>query len=236
LKNNPKTTFPLGGGTVLSQFDSDNISVVDLQHLKLDEVKKIGSMLSWGACVTLQSLVESEFSPQAIKDSVLREGAINNRRTGTIAGTLVSQKGASPLGAALAVMNAQVITEPGGVSSEIKTWAEEVKPEIPNRLITAIRINTEIKAVYMDISKTPADVPLAYSAMSLDREGIYRWAIGFMKDTRIFMGTEKELDVLRKNAHSHYNHKKYSNSYQEHVIEILFQRSIVAIDSGRREG
>ncbi len=236
LKNNPKGAFPLGGGTVLSQFDSDNISVVDLQLLKLDKINKTGPILSWGACVTLQNLVENELSPQAIKDSVVHEGAINNRRTGTIAGALVSQKGVSPLGAVLTAMDAQVISEPGGVSSGIADWSKGLIPGMPSRLITAINVNDGIKAVYLSISKTPADAPMAYSGMSLDAAGIYRWSIGLRKDTGLFLGTGKEQDELLKNAHSHYLYINIYSPYLKQTLNTLFERSIVAIDSGRREG
>jgi CO/xanthine dehydrogenase FAD-binding subunit len=236
LKNNPKGTFPLGGGTILSQFDSENIAVVDLQLLKLDKINKTGPTISWGACVTLQSLVENEYSPQAIKDSAMREAAINMRRAGTIAGTLVSQKSISPLGAVLTAMNAQVITEPGGVSSEIKNWAEGLTTGTPSRLISAIKVHNEENAVYMDISKTPTDAPMVYSAMCMDAEGFYRWTIGFKMDTVLFLGIGKEPEELLLTAHSHYQLLNSHITYQNQIINILFERSKMAIDSGRREG
>ena len=60
-------TFPLGGGTLLSQPTTDPIQVVDLQSLGLDSLTKKGNDLEIGATCTLQSLLESEYCPEALK-------------------------------------------------------------------------------------------------------------------------------------------------------------------------
>ena len=48
-------TFPLGGGTLLSQPTVDPVQVVDLQSLGLDSLTKKGNDLEIGATCTLAS-------------------------------------------------------------------------------------------------------------------------------------------------------------------------------------
>jgi putative selenate reductase FAD-binding subunit len=62
--------------------------VVDLQSLGLDSITKKGNDLEIGATCTLQSLLESEHSPEALKVAIKLEAPINIRNSATVAGTL----------------------------------------------------------------------------------------------------------------------------------------------------
>ena len=66
-------TFPLGGGTLLSQPTVDSVQVVDLQALGLDSLTKKGNDLEIGATATLQALLENENCPEALKIAIKLE-------------------------------------------------------------------------------------------------------------------------------------------------------------------
>lgn len=224
LQQNPGTTFPLGGGNVLSRRDLGKISVVDLQRLKLDKVERKGSTLMVGANTPLQTLVESELIPQAVKDAAIRDGTINLRRTSTLAGVLVSSKGVSPLGAVLIAMGAVIVTEQGGGSLALQDWIITLDPSKPGKLVVRVEIPTETQVRYMDISKTPADVPMAYAAMSAAKSGEKVWVVGFNKQPALFVERSKTLEDGIKNAYSHYSSMKNFNSYSKNMITVLFER------------
>ncbi len=88
-------TLPLGGGTLLSTLKSASVKVVDLQALGLNTLEKKGNNLEIGATVTLQQLLESEYTPEALKTALKLEAPLNIRNAATVAGTLVAADGRS---------------------------------------------------------------------------------------------------------------------------------------------
>jgi CO/xanthine dehydrogenase FAD-binding subunit len=66
-------TVPLGGGTLLSAQKADPVSVVDLQSLGLNTIKKQGNNLEIGATTTLQQLLEDDNCPEALKKAIRLE-------------------------------------------------------------------------------------------------------------------------------------------------------------------
>ena len=126
-------TFPLGGGTLLSQSSTDPVSVVDLQRLGLDSLRVKGNDLEIGATCTLQSLLESEHCPEALKVATKLEAPINIRNSATVAGTLVVSDGRSPFATSLLAMDAK-ITIVNPKSSTVNLG--EFLPLRPHGLIT----------------------------------------------------------------------------------------------------
>src|SRR5688500_11245915 len=101
-------TVPLGGGTLLSRPTADPVEVVDLQSLGLDTIKKNGNNLEIGAMVTLQALLESEQTPEAMKTALKLEAPLNIRNSATVAGTLVACDGRSTFAVSLLALDAKV--------------------------------------------------------------------------------------------------------------------------------
>ena len=101
-------TRPLGGGTLLTQSSVESFSVVDLQALGLANLKKSGDRLEIGATVTLQTLLESSYTPQALKAALLLETPLNLRTMGTVAGTLVTCDGRSPFATVMLALDAKM--------------------------------------------------------------------------------------------------------------------------------
>src|SRR5262245_38224806 len=99
---------PLGGGTLLSKPTADPTQAVDLQFLGLNTIQKNGNNLELGATLTLQSLLESEYCPAALKSALKLEAPLNIRNSATVAGTLVSCDGRSTFAVALLALDAKI--------------------------------------------------------------------------------------------------------------------------------
>jgi CO/xanthine dehydrogenase FAD-binding subunit len=219
-------TFPLGGGTLLSQPTVDPVQVVDLQSLGLDSLLKKGNEFEIGAACTLQSLLESEHCPTALKTAVKLEAPINIRNSATVAGTLVSCDGRSPFVTSLLVMDAK-ITIVGGQSSVISIG--EFLPLRPRGLITLITIPLNTKFTFEFVSKTPADKPIVGAALSQWNSGRTRLALcGYGKSPILAMdGTEAEgLDAAAHNAYHEANDEWASAEYRMDVAATLAKRCL----------
>jgi putative selenate reductase FAD-binding subunit len=219
-------TFPLGGGTLLSQPTTDPVQVVDLQSLGLDFLTKKGNDLEIGATCTLQSLLESEYCPEALRVAIKLEAPINIRNTATVAGTLVSSDGRSPFATALLAMDARItIANPKSENVNIG----EFLPLRPHGLITSITIPLNAKFAFEFTSKTPADKPIIAAALSQWNSGRTRLALGgYGKSPMLAMdGTEAEgLDTAARNAYHEANDEWASAKYRMDVAAVLAKRCL----------
>ena len=219
-------TFPLGGGTLLSQPTTDPIQVVDLQSLGLDSLTKKGNDLEIGATCTLQSLLESEYCPEALKVATKLEAPINIRNTATVAGTLVSSDGRSPFATSLLAMDAK-ITVVSDKSTVVRYRRIPAPP--PTNLITTITIPLNAKFSFEFVSKTPADKPIVAAALSQWNSGRTRLALGgYGKSPMLAMdGTEAEgLDAAARNAYHEANDEWASAEYRMDVAAVLAKRCL----------
>jgi putative selenate reductase FAD-binding subunit len=219
-------TFPLGGGTLLSQPTVDPVQVVDLQSLGLDSLLKKGNDLEIGATCTLQSLLESEHCPEALKTALKLEAPINIRNSATVAGTLVSSDGRSPFTTSLLAMDAK-ITVVSDQSSVVSIG--EFLPLRPRGLITLITIPLNIKFAFEFVSKTPADKPIVAAALSQWNSGRTRLALGgYGKSPILAMdGTESEgLDAATRNVYHEANDEWASAEYRMDVAATLAKRCL----------
>lgn len=234
LKSNEISTYPLGGGNELSQHDAGNISVVDLQNLKIDKIQIIGDEIEIGSNITLQDFIENADIPKGLKDAAIREAPINTRQTATLAGTLVSSKGNSPLAVAMKVAGAKINGEPGTERMDIDYWFAKLESGKPARLVVSFIIPKNAKVFYMDISKTPADYPFMYSAFCVvDLQN--NWGIGTRKEKVVFISKEvntmDEQAILEK-AYSHFINNNTLNNYKKQIIKVLFHRLIAEAAKG----
>jgi putative selenate reductase FAD-binding subunit len=225
LLNQPNM-LPLGGGTLLSQPTTDPVQVVDLQSLGLDFLTKKGNDLEIGATCTLQSLLESEYCPEALRVAIKLEAPINIRNIATVAGTLVSSDGRSPFATALLAMDARItIANPKSENVNIG----EFLPLRPHGLITSITIPLNAKFAFEFTSKTPADKPIIAAALSQWNSGRTRLTLGgYGKSPMLAMdGTEAEgLDAAARNAYHEANDEWASAEYRMDVAAVLAKRCL----------
>jgi len=173
----PKTK-PLGGGTVLNAPAAEDYAVVDLQGLGWNSIEQKGRDLFIGATVTLQSLLDTEGIQPALAEAIRLQATYNLRQTGTVAGGLVSADGRSPFLSVMLALDAALVWQPGDVEQPLGEFLPLRVGIWPGKLISAIRINTQVQLAFEYIARSPADKPVMIASAA-------RWSSG---RTRIVLG------------------------------------------------
>lgn len=225
-------TRPLGGGTLLSQLTTDSVHAVDLQLLGLDSLRVSGNnpstgsgqRLELGATLTLQSLLESEHCPEALKRALKLEAPLNVRNSATVAGSLVSCDGRSTFATMLLAIDAKlsVISEQLSVVS-----VGEFLPLRPRGLITSISVPLNVKLAFEYVSRTPADKPIVCVALAQWNSGRTRLAVaGFGKSPMLAMDGTASDDVATaaRNAFHEATDEYGSAEYRMDVASTLAKR------------
>ena len=220
-------TLPLGGGTILSRDPAEVQEVVDLQSLGLGSITRNGNELRIGASATLQALLESEHCPAGLAPAMKLEAPLNIRNSATLAGTLVSCDGRSPLAAALLAMDARLEMAGGGI---INLGA--FLPEKPRGLILAILIPINVKFSFHRVSRTPAGKPIICAALAQWASGRTRLVVGgFGRLPSLAMdGTEAEgLESAARNACHDSGDAFASAEYRSEAAAVLAHRCLAAL-------
>jgi len=158
---------PLAGGTALTPQRYDVTAVIDLQDLKLDELKFGKSKIRIGATAKLQAIIKAqEEIPHALSKACRQEAALNIRNAATIGGAVMTGDGRSPLLTALLALDAFVITEPGNNSEPLEKLLEKRAERRKPRLIVALEMMPPKRMVYEQVSRSPADRPLVCLAVA----------------------------------------------------------------------
>src|SRR5512134_1853820 len=144
--------LPLGGGTLLSQPQTDPVEAVDLQSIGLDSIKKSGNNLEIGATVTLQQLLASEHCPEALKSALKLEAPLNLRNAATVAGTLVACDGRSTFATAVLALDTR-LEQTRIDNSQIENRVSNIGDFLPMRklqgwLITKIMLPLNAKMAF----------------------------------------------------------------------------------------
>ncbi len=226
-------TLPLGGGTLLSKPTTDPVTVVDLQRLNLDSINKKGNDLEVGATCTLQSLLESERCPQALKTAIKLEAPLNIRNTATVAGTLVACDGRSTFGTALLALDVKIDIRTAKNESRLINAGEFLLTR-PKGLVISVSIPLSIKFAFEYVSKTPSDKPLISAAVTQWGSGRTRLALGgYGKNPMLAMdGTEADgIETAARNNYHEANDEWASAEYRMDVAAVLAKRCLEQINS-----
>ncbi|MDH3944499.1 MAG: FAD binding domain-containing protein [Anaerolineae bacterium] len=227
-RDNPRT-LPLGGGTVLNSPSSEEYDVVDLQLLKLNKISKKGNLLQLGATATLQSLYDNTHIPTALADAVHHEAAYNLRHMATIAGSLVSADGRSPLSAAFLALDAQLTILPENEKIGYGDLLPLRADRLPKRLITQISIPLQAKLAYHYVARSPADLPIVCVALAQWPSGRTRLSLGGFGYAPSLAFDGKGVDGLNpgvENAFSHAQDEWASAEYRLDAAKTLAQRCL----------
>lgn len=225
-------TRPLGGGTLLSHGTADSVHAVDLQLLGLDSLRASGNTLELGATLTLQSLLESEHCPDALKRALKLEAPLNVRNSATVAGSLVSCDGRSTFAAVLLAMDAKLDVRQSTIDhrpSSIVYGLGEFLPLRPRGLITSITIPLNLKLAFEYVSRTPADKPIVCVALAQWNSGRTRLAVGgFGKSPMLAMdGTASDdIATAARNAFHEATDDYGSAEYRMDVAATLAKRCL----------
>jgi CO/xanthine dehydrogenase FAD-binding subunit len=243
--------LPLGGGTFLTQRIVESFSVVDLQTLGLDILRKPGDNLDIGAAVTLQNLLESSYTPKALQAALALETPLNLRTMATVAGTLVTCDGRSPFGTVMLALDAKLTFAPAtgqitlGNYLPLRVGADGVRPlhegvdDVrpispirPGKLIINIEIPLNVKLAFETVARTPADKPIVCAALAQWPSGRTRLALGGWgpAPTLAMDGNESGgLQVAARNAFSEAADDWASKEYRSEIAAVLAKRCLDAM-------
>ncbi len=168
-----KEGLPLAGGTSLAPRLRGLSSVVDLQDIGLDTLEVTEPKVIAGACVTLQSLAEiGDPVLGALAHASHLEAGWNLRNVATLAGTLISADGRSPLVTTLLALDTHVDLQPGGENVDLDELLARRDRQESDRLITTVSIPRPRWLAYEQVARSPADRPIVCAAVAqIEPEG-----------------------------------------------------------------
>jgi CO/xanthine dehydrogenase FAD-binding subunit len=229
---NPKT-LPRGGGTVLSAPSEEQFAVVDLAKLGLGSIERKGNTLAIGATATLEELLQQKDLPGAVEKAIRHEATFTLRQTATIAGTLVSADGRSPVATLALAADAQVTLQPGDEEIGYGEILPLRKEKLTGRLITRIGLPMQAKIVYEYVARSPADLPIVAVAVAQWPSERTRVAVGgygaaplVAMDGPSAGGAEEAVE----NAFSHASDEWATAEYRLSVAKTLLERCLAELE------
>ena len=193
LRRTSVKTVPLAGGTSLVPSAAHDVqAVVDLSALGLSYVKG----LSIGATTTLQTIVEHAelraYADGVLTAAILDSASRQTREGATLAGSIISAAGNSPLFTALLALDARLTVRTGRGTREEEVALPYFTPQ-PRALILQVTLpvlNDGAHAAYEKVARTPADLPIVCVAAraTIDQ--------GELRDIRLALGGVGEKPIV----------------------------------------
>ena len=160
---------PLAGGTRLTPSLRGVEGLVDLQDLDLDQIEATESTLEFGGTATLQGLVDNGSQlPDALVQAARLEAGWNIRNKATVAGTIVTGDGRSPLLTVLLALGTDLELAPGGDRISLNDAFDRGADRTVGKLITALHAANPGRLEYAQVARSPADRPQICAAVSID--------------------------------------------------------------------
>ena len=231
-------TVAMGGGTVLNRPSSEAVAVVDLQDLGLDKVEVKGHVLSLGATATLAALLDLPDLPVALAQVIRLEATYNLRQVATLAGSLVSADGRSPLAAALLALDAVLDVAKSGAAVE-QIGLGDLLPvrgeKLRGRLVTRLTLPLNARPAYESVARTPADLPIVCAAAAVWPSGRTRLALGGFgpAPTLALDGPESQgAEDAAFSAYSDAGDEWASAEYRREMAQVLARRCLAQLNQG----
>jgi CO/xanthine dehydrogenase FAD-binding subunit len=203
---------------------------VDLQDLGLNNLRKTGNNLEIEACLTLQQLLESDHCPEALKQALRVDSALNIRNAATVAGALVTGDGRSAFLTCMLALDARLSINNGQVSAVI--GLSEYLALRPSGLITLISVPINVKTAFATVARSPMDKPIVCASLTQWAGGRTRLALGgYGKYPTLAMdGTEAEgVEAAARNAYHEAGDAWASAEYRVDVAATLSRRCLEAV-------
>jgi CO/xanthine dehydrogenase FAD-binding subunit len=162
-----KEGVPLGGGTALTPRRHGHRAVIDLQDLGLDGFEVTADAIRFGATFTLQAVVEAASQlPSALVRACRLEAGWNIRNQATLAGTVLSADGRSPLLTTLLGMGAEleIATSSGPTRIPLAEALSARSGQPAIGLITDIHARRPDRLAYEQVARSPVDRPQVCAA------------------------------------------------------------------------
>jgi len=237
LARDHPVSFPLGGGTFLNRGMDGQFAVVDLQALGLATISKAGNQLKLGATVTLQQLLDGKGLPEDLYTSIKHEATYNIRQMATIAGTLVTANGRSPLVTCMLALDASMeIMELDATPKQVRIgdWLPVRAETKPGKLITYISFPLNVSIAYEYIARAPADQPIVCAAIAQWTSGRTRLALGGWGKAPILAmdGPDSSgVEIAGRNAYNHAEDEWAGAEYRQEMAGVLAVRCLQHLNS-----
>ena len=220
-------TIPLGGGTTLSHGEPSPVAVVDLQDLSLDQITREGSHLKIGAAVSLQELLLHADTPPKLAEVLRHEATPHIRNQATLAGSLVTADGRSPLATALLALDARLLIEPGAIKIYLGDWLPKRAARNRRELIVEVEIPLQAALKFEMVGRSPEDLPVVCVAVGEWPSGRTRIALGGtgMAPILAMDGPEKDgAEAAVENAYANASDAFASGEYRSQGAVVLVKR------------
>jgi CO/xanthine dehydrogenase FAD-binding subunit len=230
-------SYPLGGGTYLNRSSDEQYAVIDLQDLQLDGISKQGNNLQAGATTTLQSLAEYPGLPEVITTVIKFEATYNLRYMATIAGTLVTANGRSPLTTLLLALDTSLEflgSDTTPMQVRLGDWLPVRSEQTPVKLISKVSFSLNAKIAYESVARSPADQPIVCAAVAVWPSGRTRLALGGWGQAPVLAmdGPEAQgIETTARYVYSQAADEWASAEYRLEMAGILALRCLKQINS-----
>ncbi len=242
LRRTSVKTAPLAGGTSLvPEAARDVQAVVDLGALNLAYVKtsavsaeRLGG-LEIGATTKLQTIVDHEdaraYADGVLVKAILDSAARNTREAASLAGSIVSAHGNSPLVTVMLALEARLtVRRTREEEVALAYWTPQPRSLVLKVTLPALPAN--IHAAYEKVARTPADQPIVCVAARATIEDQQlrevRLALGGVDEKPIVMtqasGSIEELAQLAAAAIHPRDDYFATAAYRREMIGVLVRR------------
>lgn len=223
-------TVPLAGGTALQKNTPAPLAVVDLQALGLNTLVPQGKVLSIGATVTLQALLDTPGLPDGLYAALRHEASYTLRHMASLAGSLVACDGRSPLATALLALDASLTFAQHAARPTSQPLGNFLPlRERHGRLITAITLPANVRLAYEYVARTPADLPIVCVALAQWPSGRTRLALGGYGAAPLLAMDGPEpggLEAAARNAYAAAGDEWASAEYRREIAAVLAKRCL----------
>jgi CO/xanthine dehydrogenase FAD-binding subunit len=229
-----KQGVPLAGGTRLTPSLRGIQALVDLQDLGLDQIEIPGEAIVFGGTSTLQALVDNtEQLPDALVQAARLEAGWNIRNQATVAGTIVTGDGRSPLLTALLAMGAELNFAPGDDRVSLSDVLGRGSDRTGGKLITAIYAVNPDQLLYAQVARSPADRPQLCVAIGKAANEVRIALGGFGASPQVLEASE--IQAAAKEARASYAHagdQWASAEYRSSAAATLVARLLTEMETG----
>ena len=230
---------PLAGGTRLTPHLRGIAALVDLQDLGLDQIEATDAALVFGGTATLQGLVGNAAQlPEDLVKAAKLEAGWNIRNQATVAGTIVTGDGRSPLLTVLLAMGAELEFAPGDERVSLDEILGRGADRTGGKLITAIYAANPGRLRFAQVARSPADRPLLCVAVAVaNAETETRVALGgFGASPQLLSGDEisdaQEAAELARAIYADAGDSWASAEYRSSAAATLVARLLTEVHSG----
>lgn len=159
-----------GGGSKLNAAPTktEKSVLISLNKLGLDQVQPVGKhTLYMGAMCRIQTLVENELVPQAVRESASYIYSRNLRNQATLGGEIAANKFEAPLVPALLALNAQLLLA-SGQEVGLETYLASPRDEL---IQTIIIPDLSLTLATKKVARSADGLRVLVAAASIDAKG-----------------------------------------------------------------